>query len=265
MATIFNFYHKFNLRCFKIFDIIFSHLVISPSAPSFNRWETSFLWSWCSFFRVKYPFWMSIEMMLMYALLESYNTGSVDITAICVNNQIESSQITWSATQQGNSKNVERQHLFRGNICAGGLSKPTAPLFCVDSCKHCHWLVVTFDPFWISCHFLDHGSQFLHTAFLVTNFFFQIQPPSLTQTYENHDKAITKGPCPMAAKGMGNASPSFISAFPKLADPKQGPWLAWCARESVVALALSWDIGQQGYAAHLVGGNGSYRREKAGK
>ena len=117
MATIFNFYLKFNLRCFKIFDIIFSHLVISPSAPSFNRWETSLLWSWCIFVRVKYPFWMSIEMMLMYALLESYNTGSVDITAICVNNQIESSQITWSATQQGNSKNVERQHLFRQHLC----------------------------------------------------------------------------------------------------------------------------------------------------
>ena len=56
-------------------------------------------------------------MMLMYALLEFYNTGSVDITAICVNNQIESSQITWSATQQGNSENVERQHLFRQHLC----------------------------------------------------------------------------------------------------------------------------------------------------
>ena len=155
-------------------------------------------------------------------------------------------------------------NICSGNICAGGFSKPTAPLFCVDSCKHCRWLVVTLDPFWISCHFSDHDSQFLHTAFLVTNFFFQIQPPSPTQTDENHDKAITKGPCPMAAKGMGNASPSFISAFPKLEDPNWSPWLACRGRESLVALTLSWDIGQQGYTTHLVGGNGSLRREKAG-
>ena len=195
-------------------------------------------------------------MMLMYALLESYNTGSVDITAICVNNQIESSQITWSATQQGNSKNVERQHLFRQHLCRWS--------FKANCASFLRWFLQTLSlacrHIWSILNFLS-----LYTAFLVTNFFFQIQPPSPTQTDENHDKAITKGPCPMAAKGMGNASPSFISAFPKLADPKQGPWLAWCARESVVALALSWDIGQQGYAAHLVGGNGSYRREKAGK
>jgi len=77
-------------------------------------------------------------------------------------------------------------NICSGNICAGGFSKPTAPLFCVDSCKHCRWLVVTLDPFWISCHFTLH--------FLSQTSFFQIQPPSLTQTDENHDKAITKGP-----------------------------------------------------------------------
>ena len=63
-------------------------------------------------------------------------------------------------------------NICSGNICAGGFSKPTAPLFCVDSCKHCRWLVVTLDPFWISCHFSDHHSQFFYTAFLVTNFIF---------------------------------------------------------------------------------------------
>ena len=175
--------------------------------------------------------------MLMYALLEFYNTGSVDITAICVNNQIESSQITWSATQQGNSKNVERQHLFRQHLCRW--------VFKANCASFLRWFLQTLSlacrHIWSILNFLS-----LYTAFLVTNFFFQIQPPSLTQTYEN------QGPMPHGCKRNGKCF-------------KQGPWLAWCARESVVALALSWDIGQQGYAAHLVGGNGSYRREKAGK
>ena len=156
-------------------------------------------------------------------------------------------------------------NICSGNICAGGFSKPTAPLFCVDSCKHFCWLVVTLINFegGISCHFSDHGSRFLHTAFLVTKFFFKFDlPPSLKQVkpWQRYHQGLIK-----AAKGMRTTFPRFISAFPKLKDPKQGPWLAWWGRESVVALALSWDIGQQGYATHLVGGNGSYRREKAGK
>ena len=163
---------------------------------------------------------MSIEVMLMYALLEFYNTGSVDITAICVNNQIESSQITWSATQQGNSENVERQHLFRQHLCRW--------VFKANCASFLRWFLQTLS---LACRHIGSILNFLslfrlslsislHCISCHKLYFLQIQPPSLTQTDENHNKAITKSPCPMAAKGMGNASPSFISAFPKLANPR---------------------------------------------
>ena len=114
------------------------------------------------------------------------------------------------------------------------------------------------------------SSHWIHFEFLVTfqtitlNFFTlhflsQTLFSSNSTSFSHSDRwkpwqSHHQGPMPHGCKRNGKC---FISAFPQLADPKKGPWLAWWGRGSVVALALSWDIGQQGYATHLVGWNGS--------
>ena len=65
-----------------------------------------------------------------------------------------------------------KSNICSANICAGRFSKPTAPHFALILANTVaglpsHWIHFAF------CHFSDHGSQFLHTAFLVTNFFFK--------------------------------------------------------------------------------------------
>jgi len=176
------------------------------------------------------------------------------ILHVCVNNQIESSHITWSATQQSNSKNVERQHLFRQHLCRW-FSNPTAPLFALILAN----TVAGFSSHWIHFEFLVTFQtitlNFFTLHFLSQTFFFKFNLLLPLRQIKTMTKPSPRAHSLMAAKGMGNASPSFISAFPKIEDPNWSPWLACRGRESLVDLTLSWDIGQQGYATHHGSGN----------
>jgi len=116
------------------------------------------------------------------------------ILHVCVNNQIESSQIKCFDTQQGNSKNVERQHLFRQHLCRW--------FFKANCASFLRWFLQTL---LLACR---HVSSILKEEFLVTfqtmalvsfTLHFLSQKSSSNATFLphsnrwNHDKAITKG------------------------------------------------------------------------
>jgi len=195
MATFFNFYLKFSLRCFKIINIIFSHLVITTSAP---LTEENYYFSEADAVSSKWSTPFGIEMMLIYVFCESTRQDLLTyckILHVCVNNQIERSQITWSATQLGNSKNVERKHLFRQHLCRWFFKANCASLL--------RWFLQTL---LLACR---HVSSILKEEFLVPfqtmalvsftlrischKILLQIRPSFLTQT----GKTMTK-PSPRA-------------------------------------------------------------------
>ena len=128
------------------YNILFSHLVISTSAPStdgkhhffkadavFSVWSTPFgcrlKWCWCM---------CSLNSTVQDLLTLLQYVSKIRLKAVRSHDLLRN-----RATVK-----MLKGNICSGNICAGGFSKPTAPLFCVDSCKHFCWLVVTFHPFW---------------------------------------------------------------------------------------------------------------------